>query len=75
MQDVPPAHEMRSGPVLQYTMDYLLSNIADTGTEGQWAEWYEFMWSRTRAIRKVHTRSYCKRRNFYIRRALYENKF
>ena len=50
---MPLAHEMRPGPVLQYTMDYLLLNIADLGCEGQWADWYEYMWNRTRAIRKV----------------------
>nr|KAG5708418.1 hypothetical protein BaRGS_026145 [Batillaria attramentaria] len=34
------------------TMNYLLAEIADRGEEGRWAEWYDFLWNRTRGIRK-----------------------
>lgn len=53
-QDMPLAHELRPLDALQTTMDYLIFNIAnempDTNTE--LARWYDFLWSRTRAIRK-----------------------
>ena len=50
---MPLPHELRPSPVLNRTMIYLLNNIADLGDEGKWGEWYEFLWSRTRGIRKV----------------------
>ncbi len=53
LQEVPLPHELRPSPVLNRTMVYLLNNIADLGGDGRWAEWYEFLWSRTRGIRKV----------------------
>ena len=34
------------------TMDYLATCILDIG-DGRRAEWYDFVWNRTRAIRKV----------------------
>ena len=52
-QMVPLPQELRPSPVLDMTMTYLMSNIMDVGREGEWADWYEFLWSRTRAIRKV----------------------
>ena len=51
-QDLPLPRELRPIGVLDRTMAYLLSNIADLGADGQWAEWYDFLWNRTRAIRK-----------------------
>ena len=37
------------------TMDYLIFNIADEmpNTNTELARWYDFLWSRTRAIRKA----------------------
>ena len=34
------------------TMDHLVTTVMDEGEE-RWAEWYDFVWNRTRAIRKV----------------------
>lgn len=34
------------------TMDYLVTHIMDKG-EGNYREWYDFVWNRTRGIRKV----------------------
>ena len=44
---------MRPVTVLQMTMDYLAANVMDNG-EGRWGEWFNFLWDRTRAIRKVN---------------------
>jgi hypothetical protein len=33
-------------------MDYMVNNIMDLGINN-WAEWYDFVWNRTRGIRKV----------------------
>jgi hypothetical protein len=52
-QDEPLPHELRPLPVLTMTMNYLLAEIADVGEDGKWAEWYDFLWNRTRSIRKV----------------------
>ena len=46
-------HELRPLRVLMTTMNYLLSEVADQGGEGKWSEWYDFLWNRTRGIRKV----------------------
>ncbi|XP_067683402.1 germinal-center associated nuclear protein-like [Haliotis asinina] len=51
-QDEPLPHELRPIPVLVRTMDYLLTEIADKGTDGRWMDWYGFLWDRTRGIRK-----------------------
>lgn len=53
-QSEPLAHELRPGPVLERTMDYLLCNIMDKPESNPEVieEWYDFLWSRTRAIRK-----------------------
>ncbi|CAL1527063.1 unnamed protein product [Lymnaea stagnalis] len=51
-QEEPLPHELRPLPVLVKTMHYLLTEIADQGGDGQWAEWYDFLWNRTRGIRK-----------------------
>lgn len=34
------------------TMDYLVTQIMDHG-EGNYRDWYDFVWNRTRGIRKV----------------------
>ena len=47
-------HELRPVPVLNMTMDYLVTYIMDNQDRG-WADWFEFLWNRTRAIRKVKT--------------------
>ncbi|KAL8566161.1 hypothetical protein ACOMHN_041316 [Nucella lapillus] len=54
-QDEPLPHELRPLPVLTMTMNYLLVEIADCGEDGKWAEWYDFLWNRTRSIRKEVT--------------------
>lgn len=40
-------------PVLQKTMAYLLQEIADMGEDSRWGDWFDFLWNRTRGIRKV----------------------
>ena len=52
-QDEPLPHELRPLPVLTMTMNYLLTEIANRWEEERWAEWYDFLWNRTRSIRKV----------------------
>ncbi|CAH1784168.1 unnamed protein product, partial [Owenia fusiformis] len=51
-QEMPLAHELRPPHVLAMTMNYIVNNIMDEGHDGNWADWYEFVWSRTRGIRK-----------------------
>ncbi|XP_077128544.1 germinal-center associated nuclear protein-like [Ranitomeya variabilis] len=50
-QEEPLAHELRPLPVLCMTMDYMVTNIMDQGEEN-YREWYDFVWNRTRGIRK-----------------------
>ena len=50
---MPLPDELRPPEVLSMTMDYLLNNIMDTGGSGKWGDWYDFLWNRTRSIRKV----------------------
>ncbi|XP_077135091.1 germinal-center associated nuclear protein-like [Ranitomeya variabilis] len=50
-QEEPLAHELRPLPVLCMTMDYMVTNIMDLGEE-DYREWYDFVWNRTRGIRK-----------------------
>lgn len=52
-QEEPLPHELRPSEVLSMTMDYLVTNIMDQG-EGNYREWYDFVWNRTRGIRKVN---------------------
>lgn len=52
-QEEPLPHELRPVRVLTKTMDYLCNHILDMGGDGAWGDWYDFLWSRTRAIRKV----------------------
>lgn len=53
-QEEPLPHELRPSEVLSMTMDYLVTQIMDQG-EGNYREWYDFVWNRTRGIRKVST--------------------
>lgn len=52
---MPLSHELRPLEVLQSTMDYLIFNISSEipSSKMELARWYDFLWSRTRAIRKV----------------------
>ncbi|XP_022083515.1 germinal-center associated nuclear protein-like [Acanthaster planci] len=51
-QEEPLPHEMRPAPVLTMTMNYLMRHVMNTGQDGHWEEWFDFLWSRTRGIRK-----------------------
>ncbi|VBB33225.1 unnamed protein product, partial [Acanthocheilonema viteae] len=53
-QEEPLSHELRPADVLQRTMNYLVGKIANNvpETDEELAQWYDFMWNRTRAIRK-----------------------
>lgn len=53
-QEVPLPHELRPVKVLRMTMMYLMAkimNLCDT-VDVNFAEWYHFLWDRTRGIRK-----------------------
>lgn len=50
-QEEPLPHELRPLPVLSMTMDYLVTQIMDQGHEN-YRDWYDFVWNRTRGIRK-----------------------
>lgn len=47
-------HDLRPGPVLNRTMNYLLRRIVGENSppESEISLWYDFLWNRTRAIRK-----------------------
>ncbi|KAJ8943273.1 hypothetical protein NQ318_017291, partial [Aromia moschata] len=53
-QEAPLPHELRPVLVLQMTMGYLMHNIIDLcdSSEVNLAEWFHFLWDRTRGIRK-----------------------
>ncbi|GBM02164.1 Germinal-center associated nuclear protein [Araneus ventricosus] len=52
-QQEPLPHELRPVSVLTFTMDYLVCNIIDRrNTNISIADWYDFIWNRTRSIRK-----------------------
>ncbi|BFZ10368.1 hypothetical protein BsWGS_13408 [Bradybaena similaris] len=51
-QEEPLPYELRPRHVLETTMNYLLSQVANLGEDGSWGEWYDFLWNRTRGIRK-----------------------
>lgn len=53
LQEEPLPYELRPQHVLETTMNYLLSQVANLGEDGSWGEWYDFLWNRTRGIRKV----------------------
>uniref|UniRef100_G3VCS1 Germinal-center associated nuclear protein n=1 Tax=Sarcophilus harrisii TaxID=9305 RepID=G3VCS1_SARHA len=50
-QEEPLPHELRPPGVLSMTMDYLVTQIMDQ-SEGRSRDWYDFVWNRTRGIRK-----------------------
>ncbi|KAK7877941.1 hypothetical protein WMY93_031417 [Mugilogobius chulae] len=50
-QEEPLPHELRPLPVLTQTMDYIVTQILDQG-EDNYRDWYDFVWNRTRGIRK-----------------------
>ncbi|CAD6194544.1 unnamed protein product [Caenorhabditis auriculariae] len=55
-QERPLPHELRTEAMMQYTMSYLLKNVLDAfPSEEQRTSWYDFLWSRTRAVRKEVT--------------------
>ena len=66
-------HHLRPESILLMTMDYLVTSVMDAG-EGRVELWYDFIWNRTRAIRKVpiidtaifHTRRSHNDRGFLI---------
>ena len=53
-QEVPLPHELRTVHALNLTMSYLITNIMKI-ENGSFSEWFDFLWNRTRAIRKVRT--------------------
>ncbi|XP_037343746.2 germinal-center associated nuclear protein [Pungitius pungitius] len=56
-QEEPLPHELRPLPVLSMTMDYLVTQIMDQGHDN-YRDWYDFVWNRTRAIRKDITQQH-----------------
>ncbi|XP_041857307.1 germinal-center associated nuclear protein [Melanotaenia boesemani] len=50
-QEEPLPHELRPLPVLSMTMDYLVTQIMDQ-VQDNYRDWYDFVWNRTRGIRK-----------------------
>ncbi|KAI4878707.1 hypothetical protein NFI96_013487 [Prochilodus magdalenae] len=56
-QEEPLPHELRPLPVLSMTMDYLVTQIMDQG-DGNYRDWYDFVWNRTRGIRKDITQQH-----------------
>jgi hypothetical protein len=52
---MPSPYDLRSGPVLLNTMNYLITNIMDKfDQEREQGDWYNFLWDRLRAVRKVN---------------------
>ncbi|XP_045859466.1 germinal-center associated nuclear protein isoform X2 [Meles meles] len=56
-QEEPLPHELRPTAVLGRTMDYLVTQIMDQ-KEGSLRDWYDFVWNRTRGIRKDITQQH-----------------
>ncbi|XP_077304478.1 germinal-center associated nuclear protein-like [Lithobates pipiens] len=56
-QEEPLPHELRPLPVLCMTMNYLVTYIMDNG-ENNYRDWYDFVWNRTRGIRKDITQQH-----------------
>ncbi|KAM9694818.1 germinal-center associated nuclear protein isoform 1-T4 [Trichechus inunguis] len=55
-QEEPLPHELRPSAVLSRTMDYLVSQIMDQTSSLR--DWYDFVWNRTRGIRKDITQQH-----------------
>uniref|UniRef100_A0AC34FSQ1 SAC3/GANP/THP3 conserved domain-containing protein n=1 Tax=Panagrolaimus sp. ES5 TaxID=591445 RepID=A0AC34FSQ1_9BILA len=53
-QELPLPHEMRPIETLELTMDFLMSEVADdnVSNSNELLRWFDFLWNRTRAIRK-----------------------
>uniref|UniRef100_A0AC11D7G7 Minichromosome maintenance complex component 3 associated protein n=1 Tax=Ovis aries TaxID=9940 RepID=A0AC11D7G7_SHEEP len=56
-QEEPLPHELRPSAVLSRTMDYLVTRIMDQ-TGGGLRDWYDFLWNRTRGVRKDITQQH-----------------
>ncbi|XP_006893986.1 PREDICTED: germinal-center associated nuclear protein [Elephantulus edwardii] len=56
-QEEPLPHELRPSAVLNRTMDYLVNQIMDQ-KESSLCDWYDFVWNRTRGIRKDITQQH-----------------
>ncbi|XP_056884180.1 germinal-center associated nuclear protein isoform X1 [Takifugu flavidus] len=56
-QEEPLPHELRPLPVLCMTMNYLVTQIMDQVNEN-YRDWYDFVWNRTRGIRKDITQQH-----------------
>eukprot|EP00118_Oscarella_pearsei_P003719 m.15479 g.15479 ORF g.15479 m.15479 type:complete len:1736 (+) comp26395_c0_seq1:192-5399(+) len=56
-KEEPLPHEIRSPRVLRMTMDYLMMNIMDSAGD-RLPDWFDFVWNRTRAIRKDLTQQH-----------------
>uniref|UniRef100_A0A8C4IA11 Germinal-center associated nuclear protein n=1 Tax=Dicentrarchus labrax TaxID=13489 RepID=A0A8C4IA11_DICLA len=56
-QEEPLPYELRPLPVLSMTMDYLVTQIMDLGHDN-YRDWYDFVWNRTRGIRKDITQQH-----------------
>lgn len=56
-QEEPLPHELRPLHVLSRTMDYLVTQILDQGQDN-YRDWYDFVWNRTRGIRKDITQQH-----------------
>lgn len=56
-QERPLPHELRSEKIMNHAMCYLLHNVLDEFPESpeERAAWYNFLWNRTRALRKEVT--------------------
>ncbi|XP_038605101.1 germinal-center associated nuclear protein-like [Tachyglossus aculeatus] len=50
-QEEPLPHDLRPSSVLSMTMDYLITHVMNK-MEGNTREWYDFIWNRTRGVRK-----------------------
>lgn len=57
-KEEPLPHELRPVPVLKMTMDYLATNVMDLVELGREGEWFDFLWNRTRGIRKDITQQH-----------------
>uniref|UniRef100_T1IJM7 Germinal-center associated nuclear protein n=1 Tax=Strigamia maritima TaxID=126957 RepID=T1IJM7_STRMM len=58
-QEEPLPHELRPISVLSMTMDYLVCNVMDSFEKAENpTEWYDFVWNRTRSIRKDLTQQH-----------------
>ena len=51
-QEEPLPHELRPPAILQLSMDYLIQKVMDISYTSR-SDWFDFVWNRTRAIRKV----------------------